>query len=277
MRHLTLPDGSRLPALGQGTWGMGEQPDRREAEVAALRHGLDRGLGLIDTAEMYGSGGAEDVVGAAVAGRREQAYLVSKVLPSNASRSGVLRACERSLQRLGTDHLDLYLLHWRGSTPLAETLEAFAELREQGKIRRFGVSNFDPDDMAELVEHDLGRQVVTDQVLYNLTRRGVEFDLLPWCAQQHVPVMAYSPIEQGRLLGSAALRAVAERRSAEPAQVALAWVLRADGVCAIPKAADPRHVESNLAALDIELDAQDLSELDAEFPAPDGPTPLEIL
>lgn len=277
MRQLTLPDGGSLPALGQGTWGMGEQSARRESEVAALRHGLDLGLGLIDTAEMYGSGGAEEVVGEAVAGRREQCFLVSKVLPSNASRAAVLRACERSLQRLGTEYLDLYLLHWRGSTPLAETLEAFAELREQGKIRRFGVSNFDPDDMAELVEHDLGRQVVTDQVLYNLTRRGVEFDLLPWCARQRVPVMAYSPIEQGRLLDSPALRAVAERHSAGPAQVALAWVLRADQVCAIPKAADPRHVESNLAALDIELDAQDLSDLDAEFPAPDGPSPLEIL
>lgn len=277
MQHLTLPDGGSLPALGQGTWGMGEQPGRRESEVAALRHGLDRGLGLIDTAEMYGSGGAEEVVGEAVAARREQAFLVSKVLPSNASRSAVLRACERSLQRLGTEYLDLYLLHWRGSSPLAETLAAFGELREQGKIRRFGVSNFDPDDMAELVQHDLGDQVVTNQVLYNLTRRGVEFELLPWCAQQNLPVMAYSPIEQGRLLDSPALRAVAERRSAEPAQVALAWVLRADGVCAIPKAADPRHVDSNLAALDIELDAQDLAELDAEFPAPSGPTPLEIL
>ncbi|MBE9375926.1 aldo/keto reductase [Saccharopolyspora sp. HNM0983] len=276
MRELTMPDGDGLPVLGQGTWGMGEDPGRRESEVGALQHGLDRGLALIDTAEMYGRGGAEEVVGRAVAGRREEAFLVSKVLPSNAGHRDVLRACERSLQRLGTEYLDLYLLHWRGATPLAETLEAFAELREQGKIRRFGVSNFDPDDMAELVEHDLGRQVVTDQVLYNLTRRGVEVDLLPWCAQRGVPVMAYSPIEQGRLLHDAALGAVAERHGVEPAQVALAWALRG-GVCAIPKASDPRHVDANLAALDVELDSRDVSELDAAFPAPDGPVPLEIL
>ncbi|MER7012015.1 aldo/keto reductase [Saccharopolyspora sp. NPDC000359] len=277
MRGIQLPGGGELPVLGQGTWGMGERRGQRAAEVAALRHGLDLGVGLIDTAEMYGSGGAEEVVGAAIAGRRDEVFLVSKVYPHNASRRGAVEACERSLRRLGTDHLDLYLLHWRGSTPLVETLEAFEQLRADGKIKRFGVSNFDPDDVDELFASDLGRQSATNQVLYNLTRRGNEVDLLPWCREQRLPVMAYSPIEQGRLLGEPALHRVAERHSANPAQVAIAWVLAQDGVCAIPKAATPEHVEQNRAALDVELTAEDLAELDAAFPAPKHPVPLEIL
>ncbi|MCI2422808.1 aldo/keto reductase [Saccharopolyspora sp. K220] len=277
MRRLRLPGGQELPVLGQGTWGMGERRAERAAEVAALRHGLDLGLGLIDTAEMYGSGGAEEVVGAAMAGRRDEVFLVSKVYPHNASRRGAVEACERSLRRLGADHLDLYLLHWRGSTPLAETLDAFEQLRADGKIRHFGVSNFDPDDMAELFTGELGRQSATNQVLYNLTRRGIELDLLPWCRQHAVPVMAYSPIEQGRLLGEPVLRRVAQRHSVTPAQIAIAWVLAQDGVCAIPKAATQEHVEQNRAALDIELSAEDLAELDAGFPAPPHPVPLEIL
>ncbi|MGP4021315.1 aldo/keto reductase [Saccharopolyspora sp. 5N708] len=277
MRRLRLPGGQELPVLGQGTWGMGERRAQRAAEVAALRHGLDLGLGLIDTAEMYGSGGAEEVVGAAMAGRRDEVFLVSKVYPHNASRRGAVEACERSLRRLGTDHLDLYLLHWRGGTPLAETLDAFEQLRTAGKIRHFGVSNFDPEDMAELFASELGRQSATNQVLYNLTRRGIELDLLPWCRQHSVPVMAYSPIEQGRLLGEPVLRRVAERHSATPAQIAIAWVLAQDEVCAIPKATDEEHVEQNRAALDIELSAEDLAELDAGFPAPSNPVPLEIL
>ncbi|MER7079116.1 Aldo/keto reductase [Saccharopolyspora kobensis] len=277
MRAIRLPGGGELPVLGQGTWGMGERRGQRAAEVAALRRGLDLGLGLIDTAEMYGSGGAEEVVGAAISGRRDEVFLVSKVYPHNASRRGAVEACERSLRRLGTDHLDLYLLHWRGSTPLAETMEAFEQLRADGKIRCFGVSNFDPADMDELFAGELGSRSATDQVLYNLTRRGVEVDLLPWCRERHLPVMAYSPIEQGRLLGEPALRRVAERHEATPAQIAIAWVLAQDGVCAIPKAVTPEHVDQNRAALDIELTAADLAELDAAFPAPKRPVPLEVL
>ncbi|MEU5851225.1 aldo/keto reductase [Saccharopolyspora shandongensis] len=202
MRGLRLPGGQELPVLGQGTWGMGERRAQRAAEVAALQRGLDLGLGLIDTAEMYGSGGAEEVVGAAIAGRRDEVFLVSKVYPHNAGRRDAVAACERSLRRLGTDQLDLYLLHWRGSTPLAETLDAFEQLRADGKIRHYGVSNFGPGDMSELFESELGRRSATNQVLYNLTRRGIELDLLPWCREQELPVMAYSPIEQGRLLAS---------------------------------------------------------------------------
>ncbi|WP_199431629.1 aldo/keto reductase [Qaidamihabitans albus] len=277
MRYLKLGSGERLPVLGQGTWGMGERRGERDNEVTALRHGLDLGLGLIDTAEMYGDGGAEEVVGAAVAGRRDEAFLVSKVLPHNASRRGTIEACERSLARLDTDRIELYLLHWRGNVPLAETLEAFTRLRADGKIRHFGVSNLGPDDMAELWSQPSGDDVATDQVLYNLTRRGPEFDLLPWCREHAVPVMAYSPIEQGRLLDDAVLGKVAERHEATPAQVALAWVLHQPGVCAIPKAANREHVEQNLAALDITLTAEDLADLDARFPPPTGPKPLEIL
>ncbi|SDZ40411.1 Aldo/keto reductase [Saccharopolyspora shandongensis] len=277
MRGLRLPGGQELPVLGQGTWGMGERRAQRAAEVAALQRGLDLGLGLIDTAEMYGSGGAEEVVGAAIAGRRDEVFLVSKVYPHNAGRRDAVAACERSLRRLGTDQLDLYLLHWRGSTPLAETLDAFEQLRADGKIRHYGVSNFGPGDMSELFESELGRRSATNQVLYNLTRRGIELDLLPWCREQELPVMAYSPIEQGRLLGEPALRRVADRHSVTPAQIAIAWVLAQDGVCAIPKAATVAHVEQNRAALDIELSTADLAELDAGFPAPPHPVPLEIL
>jgi len=277
MRELPLPAGGSLPVLGQGTWGMGERGADRAAEVAALRHGLDLGIRLIDTAEMYGSGGAEEVVAAAVRGRRDEAVLVSKVFPHNASRRGAVEACERSLRRLGTDHLDGYLLHWRGSTPLDETFEAFEQLRAAGKIRWFGVSNFDPDDLEDLRSRESGRASATNQVLYNLTRRGVERDLLPRCRELGLPVMAYSPVEQGRLLGDVVLRRVAERHGVTPARVALAWVLHADGVCAIPKAATREHVDDNLAALDLQLSAADLRELDERFPAPDGPVPLEIL
>ncbi|WP_274518942.1 aldo/keto reductase [Saccharopolyspora erythraea] len=257
--------------------GMGERRSDRTTEIEALRRGLDLGVGLIDTAEMYGNGGAEEVVGEAIAGRRDEVFLVSKVFPHNASRRGAVEACERSLRRLNTDHIDLYLLHWRGGTPLAETLEAFEQLRADGRIGRFGVSNFDPDDMRELWEHELGRESVTDQVLYNLTRRGVEYDLLPWCGEHGLAVMAYSPIEQGRLLGDSVLKQVAQRHSATPAQVAIAWVLATEGVCAIPKAATAEHVEQNHAALEIRLSDEDLADLDARFPAPGRAVPLEIL
>ncbi len=256
---------------------MGERGADRDAEVTALRYGLDLGVRLIDTAEMYGSGGAEEVVGEAIDGRRDDVFLVSKVFPHNASRRGAVEACERSLRRLRTDHLDMYLLHWRGGTPLEETLEAFDRLRASGKIRHFGVSNFDVDDLHELWALDLGRESATNQVLYNLTRRGVEYDLLPRCRERGVRVRAYAPIEPGRLLGDAVLHRVAERHEATPAQVAIAWVLHQELVCAIPKAATVEHVEDNHAALRIRLSDEDLSELDAEFPPPDGPAPLEIL
>jgi diketogulonate reductase-like aldo/keto reductase len=278
MRDLNTPSGERpLPVLGQGTWGMGETASARADEVAALRHGLDLGLGLIDTAEMYGSGGSEEVVGEAIRGRRDEVFLVSKVLPHNADRSGTVAACERSLRRLGTDHLDLYLLHWRGGHPLEETLEAFAELRDAGKIGAFGVSNLDTDDMRELRSVPGGEECATDQILYNLTRRGPEFDLLPWCREHGIPVMAYSPIEQGRLLGDEVLGRIAEEHGASPAQVALAWILTDRNLCAIPKASRVEHVEANRAALDLRLASDDLRALDERFPAPTGKVPLEIL
>ncbi len=276
-RTVTLPSGQRVPALGLGTWHMGEVRARRKEEVAALRLGLDLGMTLVDTAELYGDGGAEEVVAEAIAGRRDEVFLVTKVLPSNASYDGTLRACEQSLRRLGTDRIELYLLHWRGPTPLAETVEAFEALIRAGKIRSWGVSNLDPAELEELVGVPGGGAVQTDQVLYNPSRRGVELDLLPWCRARGIPIMAYSPIEQGRILRRRALKEIAERHGATPAQVALAWVLRGEGVCAIPKASSRAHVEENRAALDLRLTPEDLAEIDRAFPAPDGPVPLEML
>jgi diketogulonate reductase-like aldo/keto reductase len=272
-----LPSGDPIPVLGLGTWHMAEDARRREDEVSALRLGLDLGLALIDTAEMYGDGDAEELVGEAIKGRREDVFLVSKVLPSHAGREATIRACEDSLRRLETDRLDLYLLHWRGPTPLEETLDGFARLVDEGKIRQWGVSNFDPADMEGLVGLSGGGEVATDQVLYNLSRRGIEADLLAWCQGRHVPIMAYSPMEQGRLLGHSALQAVAARHDAAPSQVALAWVLRHDVVAAVPKAGTPAHVRENRAALELELTDQDLDELDRAFPPPSEPQPLEML
>ena len=276
-RVVTLSSGETIPALGQGTWHLGENPHRRAQEVASLRLGFDLGMRLVDTAEMYGDGGAELVAGEAIAGIRDEVFLVSKVLPSHATVPGTIAACERSLRRLRTDRLDMYLLHWRGRVPLVETLEAFAALREAGKIRYWGVSNFDVEDMHELWSLPGGRSVATDQVLYNLTRRGPEWDLMPWCRAHDVLFMAYSPIEQGRLLGHPALLRVARRHDATPAQVALAWVLRLDWVSAIPRAVTPEHVRENVAALDVRLTPADLAELDSAFPPPDGSRPLEVL
>jgi diketogulonate reductase-like aldo/keto reductase len=283
MKQLILPSGRTIPLLGQGTWNMGEDPSARGAEVAALRLGLDLGMNLIDTAEMYGEGGAEEVVGEAIAGRRDEVYLVSKVYPHNASRAGVLAACERSLKRLKVDCIDLYLLHWRGSVPLAETIEGFARLREQGKIRDYGVSNFDLDDMQEVMGVPGGELVATDQVLYNLAQRGIEWDLLPWCRARGMPVMAYSPLEsspseQAAMLGRPQIREVAQRHGATPAQVARAWLLRQEGVAAIPKAVRLEHVRANHAALALadRLTQEDLAELDAGFPAPRRRQPLAM-
>jgi diketogulonate reductase-like aldo/keto reductase len=277
MRTTSLPSGETVPVLGQGTWHLGEHPERVGEEIAALRLGLDLGMALIDTAEMYGDGAAEKLVARAIAGRRDEVFLVSKVLPQHATLRGTIVACEGSLRRLGTNVLDLYLLHWRGPVPLEETLEAFMALIEAGKIRYWGVSNFDVDDMEELVALPGGSDVATDQVLYNLTRRGIEWDLLPWCQERRIPVMAYSPIEQARLLGHPELRRIAARHHATPAQVALAWVLRVEGVIAIPRAGTPAHVRDNRAALDIRLTDQDLAELDLVFPPPTGKRPLEML
>ncbi|MEO3385384.1 aldo/keto reductase [Mesorhizobium sp. CAU 1741] len=277
IRTTRLPGGDDVPVLGQGTWGMGEKPIRRTNEVAALRLGLDLGMTLIDTAEMYGNGGAEDVVGEAVSGRRDQVFIVSKVLPTHASRLGVVTACEQSLRRLGTDRIDLYLLHWRLGTPLAETVAGFEALKAGGKIRHWGVSNFDTADMVELAGVANGKNVQTDQVLYNLMRRGIEHDLLPWCRERGIPVMAYSPVEQGVLADDGRLTKVADRHGVSRSQIALAWVLRQDGVIAIPKAVTPDHVRENRAAHDIRLIPADLQELDRLFRPPSGKQPLEMI
>lgn len=277
MRTTMLPDGEPIPILGQGTWGMGEDRFQRQQEVRALRHGLDLGLTLIDTAEMYGEGGAEEVVGEAIGGRREAVFLVSKVYPHNASAEGTVAACERSLKRLGTDRLDLYLLHWRGRYPLAETVAAFEQLRAEGKIRHWGVSNLDAAAMAELWAAPGGDRCATDQVLYNPCRRGVEWDLLPWCRERGIPVMAYSPVEQGRLPTRGVLSDIAQRHGCGPLQVALAWVMAQPGVVAIPKAVRLEHVTANAAAHDIVLSEEELAAVDRCFPPPSARQPLEML
>jgi diketogulonate reductase-like aldo/keto reductase len=269
-------DGTAVPTLGQGTWNMGEQATERADEVASLRLGLDLGMRLVDTAEMYADGGAERVVADAIEGRRDDVILVSKVLPSNASRAGTIKACEASLRRLKTDRVDLYLLHWRGDVPLAETIAAFERLRDDGKIGAWGVSNFDVDDVEELEALAPGR-CVTNQVLYNLARRGIDFDLGPWCAARTMPIMAYSPLEQGRLMKHPALARIAERHDATVAQVALAFVLSTPGMIAIPKTSRPDRVRENLSALDIRFTDEDRSELDAAFPPPTRKQPLEML
>ena len=274
---IKLNGGDAVPVLGQGTWYMGDQPSKRGEEIAALRLGIQLGLTLIDTAEMYGNGRAESLVGEAIDGLREQVFVVSKVLPSNASRSGVRRACEASLKRLRTDRIDLYLLHWSSHHPLAETVRGFEDLLAAGKIRHWGVSNFDVHEMEQLLATQGGAGGGVNQVLYNLTRRGIEHDLLHWCRERAIAIMAYSPIEQGRLLHHSALQGVARRHGATPAQIALAWVLRRENIVAIPKAASLAHVRENRAALDLRLTEQDIAELDRAFPPPTGRAPLEML
>ncbi|MCB4822192.1 aldo/keto reductase [Roseicella aerolata] len=276
MTVVRLPDGTEVPALGQGTWHMGERGSDRAREAAALRLGLDLGMVLIDTAEMYAEGGAEEVVADAIAGRRDEVFLVSKVYPHNAGGKKLEQALARSLKRLRVETLDLYLLHWRGSIPLADTVEAMERAREAGKIRRWGVSNLDVDDLEEL--GPALSDCATDQVLYNLEARGIEFDLLPFCRQRGMPVMAYSPVGQGgTLLRDAALKRVAARHGVTPAQAALAWTLRGPGVISIPKAADPAHVRQNAAARDLRLTAEDEAELDAAFPPPKRKRSLAML
>lgn len=272
-----LPSGEPVPVFGLGTWMMGESEKKRGEEIAALRLGLDLGATLIDTAEMYGDGEAEEIVGEAIAGRREGLFLVSKVLPEHASRKDTVAACERSLKRLRTDRIDLYLLHWRGSTPLEHTIEGFVQLQREGKVRHWGVSNFDTDDMEELLALPGGDRCVVNQVLYNLKRRRIEYDLVPFCQAHNIPIMAYSPIEQGRLLGAAALKEVAERHNATTAQVALAWLLGKPGTIVIPKATNPGHVRENVSALDLRLTDDDLAVLDRAFPPPQKKYALEML
>jgi diketogulonate reductase-like aldo/keto reductase len=274
---VTLPNGETVPAFGQGTWHMGEDRRRAGSEEAALKLGIELGMTLIDTAEMYGSGVAEEIVARAAAGVRDRLFIVSKVLPYNASQKGVIEACERSLQRLQTDRIDLYLLHWRGSVPLAETLAGFARLQRDGKIRHHGVSNFNTDDMQEWIALGGGNAVASNQILYNLGRRGPEYDLIPWCRERKISIMAYSPLEQGRILGNRALVEVAAKHGATPAQVALAWLLRQDGMIVIPKATGEAHVRDNRAALEITLTDDDLAALDRAFPPPRGRSALGML
>lgn len=277
MRNTQLPSGEQVPVLGLGTWHMGERPEKRQDELDAIRCAIDNGMKLIDTAEMYGDGASEELIGKALSGRRADAFIVSKVLPHHATRRGTVNACEDSLRRLGTDYLDMYLLHWPGSVPLEETIEAFDALLRAGKIRYWGVSNFDTPDMEELLALPGGNAVATNQVLYNLTRRGIEFDLMPWCRQRKLPMMAYSPLEQGRLLGNPELLRLAAHYSATPAQIALCWVLRGDSMIALPKASTPGRVEQLLGALDIPLSQQDLAALDLAFPPPKRKIPLEMI
>ena len=269
--------GAVMPNLGMGTWRMGENDAARRDEVSALQLGIDLGLRLIDTAEMYGHGGAENVVAEAIAGRRDGIFVVSKVLPHNASHAGTLAACERSLKRLRIDRIDLYLLHWPGEHPVEETLRAFAELREQGKIRHYGLSNFDLEELEHAERLSGGPRVAANQVLYNVERRGIERKLIPWCASRGVAVMAYSPLEQGRLRPDEGLRRVAARHDASPAQVALAWTLRHDNVVSIPKAVRRAHVTANAKAADIVLTEEDLADIDRAFPPPRRDVPLETL
>ena len=277
MKTVALPSGERVPAFGIGTWHMGENRATRAEEIATLRLALDLGATLIDTAEMYGGGRSEELIGEAIGDRRDEAFLVSKVLPQHASLKGTIAACEGSLRRLGTDRLDLYLLHWRGSIPFAETMQAFIVLQRAGKIRHYGVSNLDVDDMAELWSVPGGRAVQTDQLLYNLTRRGIEWDLLPSLRERRIPVMAYSPIEQARLLRHAGLVEFARRYGMTSAQVALAWLLRNDDVIVIPKTSRRDRLQENLGALEIRLTRAQLAELDRMFPPPDGARPLEMI
>ena len=277
MKTVTLPSGKRVSAIGLGTWHLGENQATRAEEIATLRLGLDLGSTLIDSAEMYGEGRSEELVAEAIEGRRDEVFLVSKVSPNNASRKGAVAACERSLARLRTDCIDLYLLHWRGNVPLAETIEAFVALQQAGKIKHYGVSNLDPADMQELWSVPGGPSVATNQLLYNLARRGIEWDLLPWLRERRIPIMAYSPIEQAKLTLNSKLVDFARRNGMTPAQAGLAWLLVHDDVIVIPKTGRRDRLKENVGALDHRLTQAQLAELDRLFPPPRGPRPLEML
>ena len=275
--QVTLADGTRVPALGLGTWKMGERKGSAAGEAAALAHGLDLGMTLIDTAEMYGDGGAEEVVARALAGRHASAFVVSKVYPHNAGAANMQAACERSLRRLRRDCIDLYLLHWRGAVPLGETVDAFERLRAAGKIRRWGVSNFDTADMEELLALADGRHCAVNQVLYNLSERGIEWRLLDWCRSRSIAVMAYSPVAQGSLATNRKLAAIAGALDVTPAQIALAWVLTRPQVIAIPQSSNLAHIDANGASPAIRLDEGALAALDAAFPSPRKAVPLAMI
>ncbi len=277
MKFVALPSGEQVPALGQGAWNIGDSRAKRAQEIATLQRGIDLGLTLIDTAEMYGDGRSEQLIAEAVKGRRDDVFIVSKVLPGNASRRGTAAACERSLKNLHTDRIDLYLLHWRGSVPFAETLEALKALQRAGKIRHYGVSNLDFAEMQEWWKTPGGEATATNQLLYNLSRRGIEWDLLPWLRERRVPAMAYSPLEQARLFRNAKFAALAKASCITPAQLALAWLLAQDQVIVIPKCSSPQRVEENAGAREIRLTATQLAELDQIFPPPAGPRALEML
>ncbi|WP_234367895.1 aldo/keto reductase [Parabacteroides pacaensis] len=278
MDHIfTFQDGQQVLTLGQGTWNMGDSDITRMEELRTLRIGIDLGLNVIDTAEMYGNGRSELLVGEAIEGRRDKVFLVSKVLPSNASRHGTKEACEKSLKRLNTDYLDLYLLHWQGRHPFEETVQAMLELQAEGKIKQWGVSNMDVEEMDKFYAIPGGETCAANEVLYNLTRRGIEYDLIPWCRKHKIPVIAYSPVEQGRILEHRLLTEIAEQHHATPAQIALAWVIRNPGIIAIPKAASVKHVQENFKSLFIRLSEDDLKQLDRVFPKPHRKMPLEML
>ena len=275
--NVIFPNGIKVPALGQGTWYMGENPNKKADEIKALQTGIELGMTVIDTAEMYGDGLSEQLVGEAINGRREEVFLISKVLPWNASYNGTINACERSLRRLGTDRIDLYMLHWSGSYPIQETVEAMMKLQDSGKILQWGVSNMDVAEMEDFMALPDGNTCATDEVLYNLTRRGIEYDLMPWCENHNIPIIAYSPIEQGRLLNNPTLRRIADAHSATPAQIALAWVLRKPNALAIPKASNEKHVRENFGCLSVNLTDTDIELLDKAFPAPQYKKPLEMI
>lgn len=275
--HVSLADGARVPALGLGTWHMGETRASASDEIRALKAGIDCGMTLIDTAEMYASGGAEEITGEAIQGRRDEVFLVSKVLPSNASRKGTIAACEASLKRLGTDRINLYLLHWPGRHPLRGTIEAFEELRASGKILRWGVSNFDTVGMKQISALPGGQNCASNQVLYNLSTRGIEFDLLPWMAERSMPLMAYSPLDEGRLMRHPGLGRMAGQLGVTPAQLALAFLLTRDNVISIPKSSNQERVMENRASADIALNDDQLAELDLMFPPPRSREPLQMI
>ena len=276
MHRVMLPEGETVPALGQGTWKMSDVRGRRGEEIAALREGIALGMTLVDTAEMYGEGLAEELVGEAVEGLRDEVFIVTKAYPQNASRERLHAACERSLRRLRTERIDLYLLHWRGGVPLAETVEAFEGLRDDGKIRHWGVSNFDTEDMEELFAAG-GERCATNQILYNFARRGAEFDLLPFLAEHKIPAMAYSPVEQGRLPSTGVLAEIAKARGASVPQIALAFLLRRKDLIVIPKAGSVEHVRENHRALAITLTPEEIAAIDGAYPPPRRKTPLDML
>lgn len=277
MKKIEFPDGTTVGSLGQGTWFMGEDPARKTEEIEALRTGVDLGMTVIDTAEMYGDGHSEVLVGEAVKGIRKDVYLVTKVLPQNADYEGTKKACENSLRRLGTDYVDLYLLHWAGPHPIEETVRAMTELRREGKILNWGVSNLDVDEIEDFMSVEGGKSCATNEVLYNLMRRGIEYDLLPWCREHKMPVIAYSPIERGKLAFDTTLRHIAARHNATPSQIALAWVLREPNILAIPKASSVAHVRDNYGALSIQLTEEDMKWINEAFPAPTRKMPLEMI